>query len=36
VVLERDLFELEPQEIGEVRVLQTMLAGRTVYRAQAP
>ena len=31
VVLERDLFEIPPQEIGEVAVTRTMLEGATVY-----
>ena len=33
VVLERNLFEISPEEIGEVRVLETLVDGRTVYRA---
>jgi predicted amidohydrolase YtcJ len=33
VVLEKDLFEIPASEIGEVRVLLTMLAGKVVYRA---
>ena len=33
VVLERNLFEIPPEEIGEVRVLETLVDGRTVYRA---
>jgi predicted amidohydrolase YtcJ len=33
VVLERDLFATPPAEIGEVRVLRTMIEGQTVYRA---
>jgi predicted amidohydrolase YtcJ len=33
VVLEKDLFELAPEQIGEVRVLQTLLAGKVVYQA---
>lgn len=31
VVLEKDLFEVPQREVGEVRILQTMLAGKTVY-----
>ena len=31
VVLERDLFKIPPQEIGEVAVTRTMLDGVTVY-----
>jgi predicted amidohydrolase YtcJ len=33
VVLEKDLFEVAPDEIGEVKVLWTLLAGKTVHRA---
>ncbi|MEW6277269.1 MAG: amidohydrolase [Candidatus Eremiobacterota bacterium] len=33
VVLERNLFEIQPWEIGEVRVLLTLLEGREVFRA---
>jgi predicted amidohydrolase YtcJ len=36
IVLERNLFELAPHEISEVRVLRTWSEGREVYRAQAP
>jgi predicted amidohydrolase YtcJ len=31
VVLARDLFEIPPQEIGEVEVMRTVLDGVTVY-----
>jgi len=31
VVLERNLFELDPREIGEVAVVMTLLEGRVVY-----
>lgn len=31
VVLERDLFEVEPREIGEVPVALTVFGGRVVY-----
>lgn len=31
VVLEDDLFEVEPRAVGEVRVAWTLLAGRNVY-----
>jgi predicted amidohydrolase YtcJ len=33
VVLERDLFAIPPGEIGEVRVVRTILEGETVYVA---
>ncbi len=33
VVLDRDLFTIEPEEIREVRVLRTVAGGRTVYEA---
>ena len=33
VVLERDLFALPPDEVGEVRVVRTIVDGETVYRA---
>jgi predicted amidohydrolase YtcJ len=32
VVLARDLFEIPPQEIGEVEVMRTVLDGVTVYQ----
>jgi hypothetical protein len=32
IVLDRNLFELPPEQIGDVRVLLTLLAGREVYR----
>ncbi|MEQ9462559.1 MAG: amidohydrolase [Haliea sp.] len=31
IVLDRDLFAIEPQQISEVRVLRTLFAGNTVY-----
>lgn len=31
VLLERNLFEIPPEEIGEVSVLETWVAGRSVY-----
>ncbi|MCP4006931.1 MAG: hypothetical protein GY725_22350 [bacterium] len=34
VVLERDLFAIPPEEIGEVRVLLTLLDGEVVYEAE--
>ncbi len=34
VVLERDLFAILPEEIGEVRVLLTLLDGEVVYDAE--
>lgn len=33
VVLDRDLFNIPVTEIGQVKVLQTVLGGETVYRA---
>jgi predicted amidohydrolase YtcJ len=33
VVLERNLFEVPPEEIGEVRILETLVGGRTVFAA---
>jgi hypothetical protein len=35
VVLERNLFELDPHEIGEVEVIMTLLGGRIVYERAA-
>jgi predicted amidohydrolase YtcJ len=35
VVLEKNLFEIAPSEIHRVRVLRTLLEGRTVYEATA-
>lgn len=35
VVLERDLYEVQPGEIGEVKVLATYLEGEVVYEAAA-
>ena len=32
VVLERNLFEIEPNEIAETRVLATMMNGRFTHR----
>ena len=34
VVLEKNLFEIPPQEIGEVRVLETFVNGESVFRAR--
>jgi predicted amidohydrolase YtcJ len=34
IVLEKNLFELPPREIGSVRVLRTLIDGETVYRAR--
>lgn len=34
VVLERDLFAIPPEEIGETRVLLTLLDGEVVYEAE--
>ncbi len=35
VILERNLFEVAPREIHAVRVMRTLLEGRTVYEAGA-
>jgi predicted amidohydrolase YtcJ len=32
VVLDRNLFEVRPRDIHTVKVLRTLLEGRTVYR----
>jgi hypothetical protein len=34
IVLDRNLFEIEPAKVSEVRVLLTLLEGREVYRAE--
>ncbi|MCA9775429.1 MAG: amidohydrolase [Candidatus Eremiobacteraeota bacterium] len=34
VILERNLFEVPVKDIGKVKVLRTILAGRTVYRSE--
>ena len=34
VVLDRNLFEIPPEEIRSVRVLRTICGGRTVYEAR--
>ena len=34
IVLDRNLFEIPPDQIGEARVLLTVFEGREVYRAQ--
>ena len=31
IVLERNLFEMPPEEIHKVRVLRTLLEGKTVF-----
>jgi predicted amidohydrolase YtcJ len=31
IVLERNLFEVPPEEIHDVRVLRTLLEGKTVF-----
>ena len=33
VVLERNLFDVSPEEIGEVRVLETLVNGESVFTA---
>lgn len=35
VVLEKNLFTLPPEEIGQVKVLRTILGGRTVYERES-
>ncbi len=35
VVLDRDLFAIDPDDFTKVRVLETVLNGRTVYQAEA-
>jgi len=34
IILERNLYNIPIEEISEVRVLETMIEGKTVYRAQ--
>ncbi len=34
IVLDRDIYEIPPEEITEARVLKTVLGGKTVYSAQ--
>lgn len=34
IVLDRDIFECSPYEVGDTRVLLTLLAGQEVHRAQ--
>lgn len=36
IVLDRNLFEVPPDQIGDTQVLLTVLGGREVYRAPAP
>jgi len=33
IVIDRDLFEIAPEAIGETEVLVTLLAGKPVHRA---
>jgi predicted amidohydrolase YtcJ len=33
VVLDRDLFEIAPEQVGEAKVLLTLFEGREIYRA---
>ncbi len=35
IVLERNLFEIPPEQISDTRVLETVFEGRVVYRAEA-
>jgi predicted amidohydrolase YtcJ len=32
IVLDKNLFEIPPSEISEVRVMLTLFKGKTVYR----
>jgi len=34
IILDRDLFKIEPNEIGKTEVLLTMVGGRVVYQSQ--
>jgi len=34
IILEKNLYNIPIEEISEVRVLETMIEGKTVYRAQ--
>ena len=34
ILLDRDLFEIPPTEISEVKVLSTIFAGNVVYRVR--
>lgn len=34
IVTDRDIFETEPEQIGSIKVLETVLGGNTVYRAK--
>jgi len=36
IVLDRDVFNVEPEQLRDTRVLQTFFAGSEVYRAEAP
>ena len=36
VILDRNLFEIPATEISQARVLETLLQGQTVYRAEQP
>jgi predicted amidohydrolase YtcJ len=36
IVLEQNLFELAPEEIGGIAVVRTLIDGETVYRSDAP
>lgn len=35
IVLDRDIFTVDPREIGETQVMTTLLAGKAVHRAEA-
>jgi hypothetical protein len=34
IVLDRDVFTVSPEEMRDTKVLWTMVAGKTVYRAK--
>jgi predicted amidohydrolase YtcJ len=36
VILDRDVLQIPPEEIAQVRVLETIVGGRSVYRAPPP
>jgi len=34
IILERNLYDIPIEEISEVRVLETIIEGKTVYRTE--